>query len=558
MNDIQSWYYHKLVTVIILLTMLFMHNSSAQTNASKPNIVFLLADQLRNCSVGYSGNTQVITPNIDKLAEQGIRFSNCISNRTLCTPYRAMLMTGRYSHSTGTFDNHLLLDTNEICIAEVLRANGYACGYLGKWHLDGIKKFDFIPPGHLRQGWDDLWAAYNYGDIHSAQKYLSGNSREVKTMPGHSADGFTDLALAFIDEHRGKQPFALVVAWGPPHTPYLDAPNEWLNMYKRDQILLRPNFGFDDELLYKKRTLGYYALTTNIDWNVSRIIKRLDEYGLAENTIIVFTSDHGAMLGSQGHDFKQRPWQESINVPLVIRYPKVLQANKTSDLLFSAPDFMPTLLGLAGIPIPAIVDGIDHSGFLRGNTNEEPESAYIYNPKPFNAGNSIPPWEGIVTKRHTYVIADTGQWLLYDDLDDPYQMRNLVHHPSFAALSDSLGEMLKEWRLRFDDPFPLPDNSDPKSSNEHDLELFVQNPLSHDNSTIRFNLEKSSSVTITLINIIGQVTKKVYSGNLGPGRQRIPISTDNLAIGIYFLRLKTSSQVAVKKVIVRPEADMKK
>ncbi|MCG3156577.1 MAG: hypothetical protein DKINENOH_03201 [bacterium] len=546
-----SWGRICLAVVLGLLPLSGAANGGTPTPRAKPNLVLLIADQLRQCSMRYAGNAQIITPNLDRLVLQSTRVMNCVSNLTLCTPYRAMLMTGRYSHTLGIFGNHAWLPAEELSLAEVLRAQGYACGFLGKWHLAGEEKFDFIPPGPLRQGWDEFWAAYNYGDVHSAQNYLLGDDPQVRVMPGHSADGFTDYALQFMAEHKDR-PFALVVAWAPPHNPYLDVPDMWKKLYTPAQIELRPNFAhFVAE--YQRRIAGYYALTSNLDWNVGRIMAGLDSLGLAENTILVFTSDHGDMLGSQGHEFKQRPWHESTHVPLIIRYPGVVQANRETDLLFNTPDFMPTLLGLAGIPIPATVDGADHSAFLRGETGEQPASAYLYNPQPFpNADQFIRPWEGVVTKRYTYALADTGHWLLYDNLTDPYQLHNLVADPIYAALRDSLRGVLQQWQRRFNDPFPQGVSSPHEVEGLRDrLEYAMPNPF-RGTTSAQFTLARPSTVTLRLYNLAGQEVATIFQGALAAGRHQLPVTPVRLAAGVYFLRLQTARQFAVQKIVLLP------
>ncbi len=279
----------------------------------------------------------------------------------------------------------------------------------------------------------------------------------------------------------------------------------------------------------------------------------LDSLGLAENTILVFTSDHGDMLGSQGHEFKQRPWHESTHVPLIIRYPGVVPANRETGLLFNTPDFMPTLLGLAGIPIPATVDGTDHSAFLRGETGEQPASAYIYNPRPFpTADQFIRPWEGVVTKRYTYALADTGHWLLYDNLTDPYQLHNLVADPVYAGLRDSLRGVLQRWQRRFNDPFPQAVSSPHEEEGLLDrLEYAMPNPF-RGTTLAQFTLARPTAGTLRLYNLAGQQVATIFEGVLAAGRHQLPVTPGRLAAGVYFLRLQTARQFAVQKIVLLP------
>lgn len=490
-----SWGRVWLALVLGLLSLRGVATGGTPTPQAKPNLVLLIADQLRQCSMRDAGNAQIITPNLDQLVRQSTRVMICISNLPLCTPSRAMLMTGRFSHTLGIFGNHAWPLAEEQSLAEALRAQGYACGFLGKWHLAGEGKFDFIPPGPLRQGWDEFGAAYNYGDVHSAQNYLLGDDPQVRVMLGHSAEGFTDYALQCMAEPKDR-PFVLVVAWAPPHNPYLDVPNMWMKLYTPAEIELRPNYAHVVAEC-QRRIAGDYALTTNFDWNVGRIMAGLDSLGPAENSIVVFTSDHGDMLGSQGHEFKQRPWHESTHVPLIIRYPGVVPANREADMLFNTPDFMPTMLGLAGNSIPATVDGTDHSACLRGEIEQQPASAYLDNPQPFpNADQFIRPREGVVAKRYTFALADTGHCLLYDNLTDPYQLHSLVANPAYAALHDSLRGVLRKWQRRFNDPSPQGVSSPLEEEGLRDrLEYAMPNPF-RETTSAQFTLARPATVTL--------------------------------------------------------------
>ncbi len=265
-------------------------------------------------------------------------------------------------------------------------------------------------------------------------------------IEGYDADHYTDLAVEYLREHHQQGPFSLFLSWAPPHDPYRWMPEEYL-IYDPGAIKLRPNApGANREEL-----AGYYSHITALDRCWGRITQALEELGLAGNTILVFTSDHGDMLRARLSGKKQKPWDESIMVPFVLRYPRATGGGERVDTLLNTPDLMPTLLSLAGLPTPNTVEGADLSGAVTGRQFDEASSAFISNPVPF--AEPIPEWRGVRTKRHTYVRTLQGPWLLYDNEADPYQMTNLVDDPGHRALRDSLEAELEGWLHRLGDDF---------------------------------------------------------------------------------------------------------
>jgi len=279
--------------------------------------------------------------------------------------------------------------------------------------------------------------------------YYEGDSDEKRCWEGYDAIAQTRDAETYIRNHAEEKPFLLVLSWGPPHAPYGTAPEKYRKLYNADTIELRPNVPDDLAAQAGEWLAGYYAHCTALDSCVGDLMATLEECGLDNDTIFVFTSDHGDMLGSQGHTKKQRPWDESIRVPFLLRYPGLpgWRARET-DALIDAPDIMPTLLGLCGIPVPDTVEGSDFSAHIAGGDDPSDEAALIMCPQPFgqwtvthHAGKE---YRGLRTKRYTYVRDLQGPWLLYDNDVDPYQMRNLAHDAMASAIRDELDEALQE------------------------------------------------------------------------------------------------------------------
>lgn len=410
----------------------------------RPNLLFVFADQMRADACGFMGNEQVRTPNMDRMAEQGVVFENAVSTCPVCTPYRASLLTGRYPLTCRTAVNDIRLPVDELCVAEVLRDEGYATGYVGKWHLDGPYRGGFTPPGPRRQGFD-FWAANDCTHAYMNTHYYRDDPEPIY-IGGYEADGFTEIANEFIGERAGD-PFCLFLSWAPPHNPYHEMPAEY-DIYDPQALELPPNteeFARDD-------IAGYYGHITALDRNLGSLLDTLEEHGIAEDTIVVFTSDHGDMLGAHGLQRKQKPWDESIMVPWVMQWPGGIPAGIRTDTLINVPDVMPTLLSLMGVEIPDKVQGYDLSGAARGDGGFEPTSAYIANPMSWPGDqHEGDPWRGVRTKTHTYVEDHDGPWLLYDNAEDPWQQTNLIDAEETAGLREELHAELVAWMERIGD-----------------------------------------------------------------------------------------------------------
>lgn len=431
---------------ILLCTLLITEGCNVITYQSepiKPNIVFVFADQWRGHDLGYAGNNQVITPNIDKLAKEGIVFRNAIVNCPVCTPARASLLTGQYPLTHGLFYNDKPLASDALCIAEVFKGSGYKTGYIGKWHVNGggIGNRNEPIPKERRQGFD-FWRVHECTHNYNNSMYYDEDNNK-HTWEGYDAFAQTKEAIKYINSHK-DEPFLLFLSWGPPHEPYETAPEKYKEMYATMDIKLRPNVPEE----YKERATGwirgYYAHISALDDCMELLQSAVKKAGIEENTIFVFTSDHGDMLGSHGEVKKQKPWEESILVPMIMKYPQKLQPGEMNKV-FSFVDIMPTLLGLSNLEIPKTIEGTDFSGELLGTKRVKVEGAFITCPVPFHQWsymNGGREFRGIRTERYTYVKDLNGPWLLYDNENDPYQMNNLCNNPEFTGLQVDLEKKL--------------------------------------------------------------------------------------------------------------------
>lgn len=387
----------------------------------RPNVVFVLADEWRAQSTGYAGDPNVRTPVLDRLAAESVIFENAVSGCPVCCPYRASLMTGQYPLTNGVFINDVELKPNGPTLGESFQRAGYATGFIGKWHLYGSpdgkygRRLAYIPPEN-RFGFD-YWKACECTHEYNRSLYYEGNDPAPKYWPGYDAFAQTDDACAFIGSR--KNPFFLMLSLGPPHFPYATAPEHYQAMYRGKEIQLRPNVPPDKRREATEILRGYYAHMDAVDECIGRILRAIEKTGAAEDTIVVFTSDHGDMMLSQGLTTKLHPWDESIRVPLLVRYPRKLTHRRVPTPI-NSPDLMPTLLGLCGLAIPSLVEGSDF--FIH-----PAEAAFINLPVPITEARryGFAEYRGLRTERYTYVRSIHGPWLLYDNERDPFQMHNL-------------------------------------------------------------------------------------------------------------------------------------
>jgi arylsulfatase A-like enzyme len=411
----------------------------------QPNVLFILPDEWRAQSTGYNGDPNVRAPVLDRLAAESVSFDTAISGTPVCCPFRASLMTGQYPLTNGVFINDVELKPNGTTLAQAFQSAGYRTGYIGKWHIYGSpdgkygRRLAYIPP-EKRFGFE-YWKACECTHEYNHSLYYEGNDPEPKYWPGYDAIAQTDDACRFIGEQaRGRDPFLLVLSLGPPHFPLATAPERYRAHFEKAEIRLRPNVAPDKRERAVTDLRGYYAHMLALDDCFARLLGALDRAGIADDTIVVLTSDHGDMMHSQGLTTKLHPWDESIRVPFLVRYPaKLGRKGRRIRAPFNSPDIMPTLLRLADLKVPDSVQGRDGFAAPAGE-----RGALISLPVPITEARrwGFAEYRGLRTERHTYVRSIHGPWLLYDNETDPYQMRNLCGKAEHKALQQRLHRML--------------------------------------------------------------------------------------------------------------------
>jgi arylsulfatase A-like enzyme len=426
----------------LLFAVVVLGFAATSEAAKKPNILFLLTDQWRASALGYAGDPNVKTPNIDQLASQSVNFTHAVSGMPVCCPYRATLMTGQRPLTHGVFMNDVQLNPKANSIGKLLTAAGYDTAYIGKWHIDGRGRSSFIPK-ERRQGfeyWKVLECTHNYNN-----SFYYDDEPVKKKWPGYDSIAQALDAQTYIKKHaKSDKPFAMFLSWGTPHAPYQTAPKNYRAMYDPAKIKLRPNVPEKMQAGAKKNLAGYYAHCSALDDLIGQLRKTLKDAGIEKDTIVIFTADHGDMLGSHGAYKKQRPHDESIRIPMLWHYPRELDAMKTTALM-NSEDIMPTLLGLCGIEIPKSVEGTSYQSHLLGGQDPSGGAALITCIQPFgqwSRSRGGQEYRGLRTKRYTYTRNLKGPWHLFDNETDPYQMDNLVGKAEHAKLQAKLEAQL--------------------------------------------------------------------------------------------------------------------
>lgn len=455
----------------------------------KPNLIYVFADQLRYSSVGYAGDTNAQTPNIDKLARESVNMCNAVSGHPVCAPYRASLLTGKYTTSTGMVINEIRLNTNHKSFAHVLNDADYNTSYIGKWHMYANElgnhydpKNSYIPKGPDRLGFDQYFAAYNFHhEYYGEPAYYHLDSPEKIYHEKYEPDSQTDMAIEQLTKlSKEDKPFALFLSLGTPHDPWSpdNVPEEYLVRFKDTDFYLPENYLPDNDphadswarLNEQERSeltewmRVYYAMTANLDDNIGRLLEAIHNLGLDENSILVFTSDHGELFGAHGRRAKNIFYDEAVRVPFLLRWKGTLPENKECDACLNTVDVMPTLLSMMDLPTPNDVEGSDMSNSISnaGSTSTENEdnldnvenSALMMCTGATAIFEDGHEWRALRTKKYTYAIFKSdGMELLFDNIEDPLQMNNLIDDSNHKDIAEQLKNKMHDRMSKINDTF---------------------------------------------------------------------------------------------------------
>ena len=476
-------------------------NSIGQTAGKKrPNIIFIMTDDHASHAMSCYGSRINKTPNLDRIANEGMRFDNSFCTNSICAPCRAVILTGKYSHLNGVIDNRKKFDGSQQTFPKLLQKAGYKTAMIGKWHLKTDPTgFDYwnVLPG---QG-----AYYN-----PAMKEMG----RQKKYTGYTTDIITDHALKWLKSLKPDKPFCLMYQHKAPHRRWEPGPKH-LTMYD-DVTIPEPDNLFDDysnrgraakeqdmsiaktmtqndlkltptrknltpeqkrlwEAAYgpkneafKKANLqgkdlvrwkyqryikDYLRCIASVDDNVGRVLDYLDESGLAENTVVFYTSDQGFYLGDHGWFDKRFMYEESLRMPLLVRYPGEVKAGSVSDDIVLNLDFGATFLDFAGVPVPTDMQGESLRKILQGKTPGDWRKSMYYHYYEYPGAHSVKKHYGVRTGRYKLIhfYHDIDEWELYDLKKDPKEMRNVFGDPAYAETVKELKIELQALREKYKD-----------------------------------------------------------------------------------------------------------
>lgn len=427
---------------------------------TKPNIVLYVADQVRWDFVGaYGANSNVQTPNLNRIAEKGVLFTNAITNQPLCSPSRACMLTGRYATETGMWKlpPGAQLRSDLPTLATVLRANGYSANFIGKWHLAPVDRgdsstFGFVP-AEYRGGFLDFWEGANVLE-HTSNPYSGTiwdrDGNPITFSDQYRADFITDRAVRFLKTTHDK-PFLLMVSQLEPHHQNSEdrtvAPKGYAERYQNPFV---PSDLLHLPGVWQEQLPGYYGAIERIDQSVGTLLRTLEEENLTHNTIFVFTSDHGSHFKTRNSEYKRSPHDSSVRVPLLMQGPPPLNSSLRIDQLVSHLDLTPALLDLADVPIPPSMKGKSWIPLL-----DKPDARTSWNNAALIQISESMISRAIRTPEWTYCVVDPlldghttpssqnyAEYQIYNNFQDPAQLTNLVARPQIRKDADALRDHL--------------------------------------------------------------------------------------------------------------------
>lgn len=481
----------------------------AQQNVQRPNIIFIMSDDHASKAIScYDGSINK-TPQIDRMAQNGIRFTNCFCTNAVSGPSRATILTGQLTHINGMINNEVVFDSSKLTLPKILRNNGYQTAIVGKWHLKSN------PVGF------DYWKILPGQGEYFNPDFIE-NGKKVREQ-GYVTDLVADYALQWINKRDTSRPFFIMIHNKAPHRPWLPKP-ENITLYDTAQIPLPDNF-FDDytnrsdaaknqkmsvakdldseidlkiidslsientyqinaarmnsedrkkwDAIYYMRNKtyrdsnlqgkelavwkfrryinDYLATIKTVDDNVGKVLDYLKANGLHENTIVVYTSDQGFFLGEHGWFDKRFMYDESYRMPLLIQYPKKLKPAATNNQLLMNIDFAPTLLEWAGIAKPEQMQGLSFASYI--DTTASIRNATYYHYFEYPGEHAVKRHYGIRTEKYKLIhyYYDIDQWELFDLQKDPHEMKNEFHNPAYMQIKNDITAQLNKMRLEYAD-----------------------------------------------------------------------------------------------------------
>ena len=445
------------------------------TSKGNPNILFIMTDDHASHALSCYGSRINKTPNLDRIAKEGVRFDNCFCTNSICAPCRAVILTGKYSHLNGVVDNAVTFDGSQLTFPKLLQKAGYETAIVGKWHLKSDPTgFDYwnILPGQ--------------GAYHNPMMIEMG---QRKKHPGYVTDIITDHCLDWLKKRDGSKPFCLMYHHKAPHRNWQPAerhaklyedieipyPETFDDDYRTrsaaaaqtemtierhltpSDLKMDPPEGLTGEALkkwkYQRYIKDYLRCVAAVDENVGRVLDYLDKAGLKENTVVVYTSDQGFYLGDHGWYDKRFMYEESLRMPLLVRYPKEIKAGSVNKDIALNLDFAPTFLDFAGLDKPGEMQGDSIRSLLRGRTPSDWRTSMYYHYYEYPAVHMVKRHYGVRTQRYKLIrfYHDIDAWELFDLQKNPHELNNVYDKPEYADVVSQLKAELRRLRHQYGD-----------------------------------------------------------------------------------------------------------
>ncbi len=516
-----------LLTLISVLSLLGCQTASEKSSElSRPNIIFMLSDDHAYQAISAYSNRLIKTPNIDRLAKEGILFSNASVMNSICAPSRAVILTGKHSHINGKTDNQFPFDTAQVTFPQYMQRAGYQTAMFGKLHF-----------GNNPKGFDQFKILPGQGSYYNPD-FITKDKGEIQTE-GYVTDIITDMTLEWLEKERNpEKPFLLMYMHKAPHREWLPAPRHYKEYTKKTfpepetlfddyrgrgtaaksaemNLLTHMHWAGDSKIYpevmdelgleevdawdkasfhwsfdrmtkeqratwdstymdinedfktrfptmnnrekmqwrYQRYMQDYLATVTGVDENVGRLLDYLDANGLAENTLVIYTSDQGFYLGEHGWFDKRFVYDQSFKTPLLMRWPGVIAPNSTSNQMVQNLDFAQTILDAAQIELPNDMQGESLMPLLTGNDGEWTRDAVYYHYYEYPSIHMVKRHYAIVSREFKLIhfYYDIDEWELYDRSNDPHELNNVYSNPAYAEVVEEMKVRLAKLRTKYGD-----------------------------------------------------------------------------------------------------------
>jgi len=443
----------------------------------RPNVLILYTDQQRWDTIHAAGYKEVITPNLDRLASEGVLFENAFCNNPVCMPSRQSMLSGQYPSTIGTTCNGIEMREDVLTLPRILSLYGYHTANIGKLHFKNHSNRDHREV-HPDYGFDQLVISDEPGCYDDAYiKWVEEKDpsqvencrcstppawvgEPVEKQPRNTHEPYifegpeelthtafvAEQCVEYLKNRRDDRPFLLIAGFYAPHCP-LNPPARFVDWYDPDKLSPpRMNPGEDTRGLpvaeWRRIKAFYYALVSHVDDQIGRILTAPEEAGLSDETLVLFTSDHGEHLGDHGLIQKGPPGLDScVHVPLIMRYPAKIEPNRQMRALVEAVDIAPTILDYCGIQVPPIMQGRSIRPYLEGRPYKEHSSVYIEYKVPFGLA-----WKTVRTHTFKYCLSNRGDELLFDLIHDPHELHNVAHRDVYQEAKQMMQqELLTRW-----------------------------------------------------------------------------------------------------------------